>query len=105
LCDWFGVTEIVCSKETVDLYNPKVVQATMGSIARVNVSYVDLNSLSSTDLPVLARLWKDIYKTTLPQEGVVVMGNEANGISKELEALIKNKLSIPRFGKSKKRKV
>jgi TrmH family RNA methyltransferase len=67
----------------VDLYNPKVVQATMGSIARVNVSYVDLNSfLSSTDLPVLAPLWKvNIYKTTLPQEGVVVMGNEANGIS------------------------
>jgi TrmH family RNA methyltransferase len=106
LCDWFGVTEIVCSKETVDLYNPKVVQATMGSIARVNVSYVDLNFY----LVLICLFWHvyggvNIYKTTLPQEGVVVMGNEANGISKELEALIKNKLSIPRFGKSKKRKV
>jgi TrmH family RNA methyltransferase len=71
-CDWFGVTEIVCSKETVDLYNPKVVQATMGSIARVNVSYVDLNSLSSTDLPVFGTFMDgvNIYKTTLPQEGV-----------------------------------
>jgi TrmH family RNA methyltransferase len=81
---------IVCSKETVDLYNPKVVQATMGSIARVNVSYVDLKFLSSTDLPVWHVYGRSEYKTTLPQEGVVVMGNEANGISKELEALIKN---------------
>jgi TrmH family RNA methyltransferase len=61
LCDWF-VTEIVCSKETVDLYNPKVVQATMGSIARVNVSYVDLNSfLSSTDLPVFGVYGRSEY--------------------------------------------
>jgi TrmH family RNA methyltransferase len=68
----------------------------MGSIARVNVSYVDLNFLSSIDLPVFGTFMEgvNIYKTTLPQEGVVVMGNEANGISKELEALIKNKLSI-----------
>ena len=105
LCDWFGVTEIICSKETVDLYNPKVVQATMGSIARVNVSYVDLYSfLASTDLPVFGTFMEgvNIYKTTLPQEGVVVMGNEANGISKELETLIKNKLSIPRFGEIQK---
>jgi TrmH family RNA methyltransferase len=105
LCDWFGVNEIVCSKETVDLYNPKVVQATMGSIARVNVSYVDLNFfISATDLPVFGTFMDgtNIYKTTLPQEGIVVMGNEANGISQELERLIKNKLSIPRFGEVQK---
>ncbi|PKH67094.1 RNA methyltransferase [Flavobacterium sp. ALD4] len=105
LCDWFGVNEIVCSRETVDLYNPKVVQATMGSIARVNVSYVDLNFfISATDLPVFGTFMDgtNIYKTTLPQEGIVVMGNEANGISQELERLIKNKLSIPRFGEVQK---
>jgi TrmH family RNA methyltransferase len=105
LCDWFGVNEIVCSKETVDLYNPKVVQATMGSIARVNVSYVDLNFfISATDLPVFGTFMDgtNIYKTTLPPEGIVVMGNEANGISQGLERLIKNKLSIPRFGEVQK---
>jgi TrmH family RNA methyltransferase len=105
LCDWFGVKEIVCSKETVDLYNPKVVQATMGSIARVNMSYIDLNSfIAATNLPVFGTFMDgvNIYKTTLPQEGIVVMGNEANGISKELEKLIKNKLSIPRFGEIQK---
>jgi TrmH family RNA methyltransferase len=101
LCDWFGVNEIVCSRETVDVYNPKVVQATMGSIARVNVSYIDLNSfISATNLPVFGTFMDgtNIYKTTLPHEGIVVMGNEANGISEELEKLVKNKLSIPRFG-------
>ncbi|SEA61152.1 RNA methyltransferase, TrmH family [Flavobacterium gillisiae] len=105
LCDWFGVKEIVCSKETVDLYNPKVVQATMGSIARVNMSYIDLNSfIAATNLPVFGTFMDgvNIYKTTLPQEGIVVMGNEANGISMELEKLIKNKLSIPRFGEIQK---
>ncbi|CAM2836216.1 RNA methyltransferase [Flavobacterium frigoris] len=105
LCDWFGIKEIVCSKETVDLYNPKVVQATMGSIARVNVSYVDLNSfISATHLPVYGTFMDgvNIYKTTLPLEGIVVMGNEANGISKELEKMIKNRISIPRFGEIQK---
>ena len=105
LCDWFGVKEVVCSKETVDLYNPKVVQATMGSIARVNVSYVDLHTfISATNLAVFGTFMEgvNIYKTALPQEGIVVMGNEANGISKELEKLIKNKLSIPRFGEIQK---
>jgi TrmH family RNA methyltransferase len=105
LCDWFGVKEVVCSKETVDLYNPKVVQATMGSIARVNVSYIDLNSfISASNLPVFGTFMDgvNIYKTTLPQEGIVVMGNEANGISKELEEVIKNRISIPRFGEIQK---
>ena len=105
LSDWFGIKEVVCSKETVDLYNPKVVQATMGSIARVNVSYVDLNVfISNTDLAVFGTFMdgENIYKTTLPQEGIIVMGNEANGISEELEKMIKNRLSIPRFGEIQK---
>jgi TrmH family RNA methyltransferase len=101
LCDWFGIQQLICSKETVDIYNPKVVQATMGSIARVNVSYVDLNDfLTNTSLPVFGTFMNgdNIYKTALPQEGIIVMGNEANGISPELEKIIKNRLTIPRFG-------
>jgi TrmH family RNA methyltransferase len=101
LCDWFGVKQLLCSKETVDLYNPKVVQATMGSIARVNVNYVDLELfISESKLPVFGTFMDgaNIYKTTLPSEGIVIMGNEANGISDELEKLAQNRLSIPRFG-------
>ncbi len=101
LCDWFGVQQLVCSRETVDIYNPKVVQATMGSITRVNVNYVNLQEfLSATELPVFGTFMTgdNIYKSVLPQEGIIVMGNEANGISPELEKIIKNRLTIPRFG-------
>jgi RNA methyltransferase, TrmH family len=101
LCDWFGINQVICSKDAVDIYNPKVVQATMGSIARVNVSYIDLDSfISQTTLPVFGTFMEgeNIYKTNLPQEGIIVLGNEANGISPEIEKLIKNKLTIPRFG-------
>jgi TrmH family RNA methyltransferase len=101
LCDWFGVKQLLCSRETVDIYNPKVVQATMGSIARVNVNYVDLDVfIAQTKLPVFGTFMDgaNIYKTTLPSEGVIIMGNEANGISEELEKLAKNRLTIPRFG-------
>jgi TrmH family RNA methyltransferase len=101
LCDWFGIEQLICSKETVDIYNPKVVQATMGSIARVHVSYVDLNDfLTTTTLPVFGTFMngENIYTTALPQEGIIVMGNEANGIAPELEKIIKNRLTIPRFG-------
>jgi TrmH family RNA methyltransferase len=105
LCDWFGMDQIICSIETVDVYNPKVVQATMGSIARVNVSYIDLESfIAQTKLPVFGTFMdgQNIYKTNLPQEGIIIMGNEANGISLELEKLAKNRLSIPRFGNLQK---
>ncbi|MBP7469819.1 MAG: RNA methyltransferase [Flavobacterium sp.] len=101
LCDWFGIDQLICSKETVDIYNPKVVQATMGSITRVNVNYVDLeNFVSQAKLPVFGTFMdgNNIYKTDLPQEGIIIMGNEANGISPELEKLAKNRLTIPRFG-------
>jgi len=105
LCDWFGVKQVLCSKETVDIYNPKVVQATMGSIARVNVNYIDLDVfMAQTKLPVFGTFMdgENIYKTTLPKEGIVVMGNEANGISAEIEKQIKNRLTIPRFGELQK---
>ncbi len=101
LCDWFGVQQLLCSKETVDVYNPKVVQATMGSISRVNINYVDLGDyLSKSKLNLFGTFMDgdNIYKTSLPDEGIVIMGNEANGISAELEKLVKKRLSIPRFG-------
>ena len=101
LCDWFGIHQLVCSKETVDIFNPKVVQATMGSITRVNVNYLNLNTfVAKTKLPVFGTFMDgtNIYTTDLPQEGIIIMGNEAKGISEDLEKLIKNRLTIPRFG-------
>ena len=101
LCDWFGVSELVCSKNTVDCYNQKVVQSTMGSLTRVNVSYVDLpDFLYNTQLPIYTADMDggNVYKTSLPEKAVLVMGNEANGISTEISAIVKHKLTIPRFG-------
>jgi TrmH family RNA methyltransferase len=101
LCDWFGIKTLFCSEESVDVYNPKVVQATMGSISRVNVIYGNLEKfLSETKLPVFGTFMdgKNIYKEQLPSEGIIVMGNEANGISKPIENLISQRIAIPRFG-------
>jgi TrmH family RNA methyltransferase len=101
LCDWFGISQVICSEQTVDLYNPKVVQATMGSISRVNVSYVNLKLfLQNSSLPIIGTFMdgSNIYKENLPKEAIVVMGNEANGISQEIENCILKRLTIPRFG-------
>lgn len=104
LCDWFGVNVLVCSKTTVDCFNPKVVQASMGSLSRVNINYLDLELFleSTTSIKYGTFMNGDsIYKTTLPNKGILIMGNEANGISKTIERLIDKKLSIPRFGNLK----
>ena len=101
LCDWFGVSQIVCSLQSVDIYNPKVVQATMGSITRVAVFYTDLEEyLNNSDAKIYGTFMEgeNIYKTSLPTNGIVVFGNEANGISKTIEKFITNKIAIPRFG-------
>jgi TrmH family RNA methyltransferase len=101
LCDWFGVEQLVCSPETVDIYNPKVVQATMGSIGRVAVLYTDLVSfLKTTSLPVFGTFMdgENIYKKDLPSNAILIMGNEANGISDEVAQCMTSKLTIPRFG-------
>ncbi|MGL3000217.1 TrmH family RNA methyltransferase [Flavobacterium sp. RSSB_23] len=101
LCDWFGINQVVCSKETVDLYNPKVVQATMGSIARVNVNYLNLKDfLETTSLPIYGTFMdgEDLYNSEITNEGIIILGNEANGISKEIEALVTKRITIPRFG-------
>lgn len=101
LCDWFGVKELVCSTETVDCFNPKVIQSTMGSIARVNINYINLTTfLKEAELPVFGAFMEGetVYKKQLPEKGILVMGNEANGVSKEIEAIITEKIAIPRFG-------
>jgi len=101
LCDWFGISHLVCSEECVDVYNPKVVQATMGSLKRVNVVYTDLEAyLTNTKLPIFGTFMDgdNIYNESLPQNGIVIMGNEANGISKEIENRVGQRISIPRFG-------
>jgi TrmH family RNA methyltransferase len=101
LCDWFGVKTLFCSEESVDVYNPKVVQATMGSISRVNVVYGNLEQfITDAKLPVFGTFMDgaSIYKEKLPTEGIIVMGNEANGISKPIENLVSKRIAIPRFG-------
>ncbi|HBK71510.1 MAG TPA: RNA methyltransferase [Flavobacteriaceae bacterium] len=103
LCDWFGVTKLVCSKNTVDCYNAKVVQATMGSLSRLPVVYTDLESyLSAIELPVYGAIMKgeNIYKTKIKKDAILVMGSESNGISKDIEGFLTQKITIPRFDKN-----
>ncbi|MBT8316376.1 MAG: RNA methyltransferase [Lutibacter sp.] len=103
LCDWFGIDQLICSANTVDCYNSKVVQATMGSLARVSILYVDLEIyLNKMNLPKYATLLEgeNVYKTSLPSNAILVMGNEANGISSEILKYLTNSISIPRFGEN-----
>jgi TrmH family RNA methyltransferase len=103
MCDWFGVDQLVCSKETVDCYNTKVVQSSMGSLTRVAISYTDLKEyLTSVSIPVfIADMDGDnIHKIKPPTSAVLVMGNEANGISNSIKQLVSTKVSIPRYGNS-----
>ena len=101
LCDWFGIEQLVCSNETVDCFNSKVVQASMGSLTRVAVSYLDLKKyLQNASVPIFVADMDglDVYKTKLPDSAVLVLGNEANGISDEIKQLVTTKISIPRYG-------
>jgi TrmH family RNA methyltransferase len=103
LCDWFGITQLVCSKDTVDCYNQKVVQASMGSLTRVSIHYTDLENYitkSNLDTFIADMDGKNVYKTKLPKEGILIMGNEANGVSEEIKSLLQYKISIPRFGET-----
>ena len=103
LCDWFDIQHLVCSESTVDFYNPKVLQATMGSLARVNVVYSSLQDfLRRTELPIYGAYMDgtSVYGEKLPNAGILIMGNEANGISQELGELIQNRISIPQYGQS-----
>lgn len=102
IADWFGIKDILCSMETVDLYNPKVVQSTMGAIGRVRVHYCDLNKVLDElpeSVPVFGTFLEgeNIYAKSLPAEGIIVMGNEGNGISEALAKRVTDKLFIPSF--------
>lgn len=102
IADWFGIENIFCSHETADCWSPKVVQATMGSIARVKLHYIDLNELIMSlpnSYPIYATLLdgSDIYKQELTPHGMIVMGNEGKGISSQLRSKINRKLLIPNF--------
>ena len=101
LCDWFGVSKLVCSKDTVDCYNQKVVQASMGSLTRIAIVYEDLIPfLKTTDLPsfIADMDGENVYESSLPNDAILIMGNEANGISDAIRELVDSKISIPRFG-------
>ena len=102
LCDWFGVETLLCNTQTVDCYNPKVVQASMGSLTRVAVHYLDLAAfLTTTALPVYTMdlEGENLYTATFPKDCILILGNEANGISSEVRALYNEVITIPRFSK------
>lgn len=101
IADWFGINDIYCSVDTVDVYNPKVVQATMGAISRVRVHYCDLPGLFGTlkDVPVFGTFLDgdSIYEEKLGSNGFIVMGNEGKGISPEVEKYVDKRLLIPSY--------
>lgn len=106
IADWFGIENIYCSQDTADVYNPKVVQATMGSIARVHVIYTDLAELVDSlpeGTPVYGTLLdgEDIYEQKLINHGLIIMGNEGNGISQEIAAKVTHRLLIPNYPKGR----
>lgn len=101
--DWFGFKHIVCSEDTVEAYNPKTVQATMGSLARINISYVKLTDfIAKSKLPVFGALLegKSIYKTNWGKEGLVILGNEGKGITEEVILKVNQPVTIPNFGEA-----
>ena len=107
-CDWFGVHDIVCSKDTADCYNPKVVQATMGALCRVRIHYVDLPEwLTKQECPIIGTLLEgeNMYKVLSTFDSkrstIIVMGNEGNGISQEVRKLITHPVRIPSYPNEK----
>ncbi|RMZ60010.1 RNA methyltransferase [Chryseobacterium nematophagum] len=103
LADWFGIEQIICSEDTVDFYNPKVIQATMGSFTRVNIVYTNLvEYLSKTDHINIGTDMEgeNVYTFKKPEKLNLILGNEGNGMRKETEKLLQKSISIPRFGNS-----
>ena len=101
IADWYGISRIICSKNTVDVYNPKVIMASMGSFMRVRVSYEDLPSLlKKTKLPVYGAFLggENIHHADLGTPGYLVIGNESHGISTEVASLVSRKITIPKIG-------
>ena len=105
IADWFGIEHIFCSPNTVDVYSPKAIQATMGAIARVQVHYTPLVELitSLNNIPIYGTFLdgENIYSQSLSNNGIIIMGNEGNGISREIEKLVNRKLFIPNYPKER----
>lgn len=100
LADWFGITDIICSRDTADAFNPKVVQATMGALVKVEIHYVNLaDFLRNVTLPVYGTFLDgdNLYESDLSADGIIVMGNEGNGISPEVADAITRRVLIPPF--------
>jgi len=106
IADWFGIENVICSPDTVDIYNPKVVQATMGAIARVKVHYVKLSDFfqKQQHMPIYGTCLdgENIYTEPLSHNGFIIMGNEGSGIRPETEKIINRKLFIPSFPSKRK---
>ena len=103
VADWYGISKIICSEASADLYNPKVISATMGSFTRVKVSYQALDSyLPGLSMPILGTYLEgdNVHDFKFPETGLVLVGNESTGISQPLEKLVNHKLNIPRFGRA-----
>jgi TrmH family RNA methyltransferase len=104
IADWFGISTIICSETTVDMYNPKVVQSTMGSLVRVNIVYTDLNAfiLNNKGIKIIATALngKDIHTIKGLKEAIIIIGNESKGISKELMDLANERITIPKKGEA-----
>ncbi len=102
--DWFGVQNVICSIECVDCYNPKVVQATMGSLARVNILYTDLEDFikknDKINIYAATLSGKNIFELENIKEGIILIGNEAKGVSQNLLQLTAAQITIPKFGES-----
>lgn len=101
IADWYGITKIICSNETVDFYNPKVINATMGSFTRILLYYTDLEEfIKKQTVNIYGTLLdgENIHRTNFTDAGFIVIGNEANGISAEITQLVSHKITIPRFG-------
>ena len=101
--DWFGIDHIICSEQTVEVYNPKTVQSTMGSLARMNIFYTDLESfIEGANLPVYGAVLNgnNIYTVNWGHEGLILLGNEGHGISERLIKKITTSVNIPRIGKA-----
>lgn len=105
IADWFGINKIVCSNDTADVFNPKVVQATMGAFSRVKLYYTNLANWISNlpeKTPVYGTILNgdNMYETELSESGVIIMGNEGNGISGEVQQLLSKGIKIPAYGNS-----
>lgn len=101
IADWFGIEKIICSEDTVELYNPKVIQSTMGSFVRTKIYYTNLTKFITTvTVPVFGALLtgENVYELQKPTEGLLIIGNESKGIRKEIFPFITNPISIPKKG-------